>query len=120
MTELAYWGTPFANKKAEDSNLKLLSTQNITPAFNFTLAYWRYGSHGMLSKEDTDHRTTVISGNYMGKRYFANFGHIRQRIERTENGGLRDPFLIRDTIVEPKSIARSEGKAVRIIDKRKI
>lgn len=103
-TELAYWGTPFANKKAEDSNLKLLSTQNITPAFNFTLAYWRLGSRGMLTGEDTDHRTTVISGNYMGKRYFANFGHIRQRVERSENGGVQDPFWIRDTVVEPKSI----------------
>ena len=117
-TELAYWGTPFANKKAEDSNLKLLSTQNITPAFNFTLAYWRYGSHGMLTKEDTDHRTTVIAGNYMGKRYFANFGHIRQRIERNENGGLRDPFWIRDTIVEPKSIEVNLSSASNTLKRR--
>lgn len=103
-TELAYWGTPFTNKKMEESNLKLLSTQNITPAFNFTLAYRRLGSRGMLVNENTDHRNTVIIGNYLGKRYFANFGTIRQRIERAENGGIRDSFWIRDTSIETKAI----------------
>ena len=103
-TELAYWGTPFASKKLEESDLKLLTTQNITPAFNFTLGYRRLGARGMLPNENTDHRTTFILGNYMSKRYFANFGTIRQRVERSENGGLRDPFWIRDTTVETKSI----------------
>lgn len=104
-TELAYWGTPFVAKNREESNLKLLSTQNISPAFNFTLSYNRLGSRGMLSNENTDHRTTMIFGNYMGKRYFANFGHIRQRVVRTENGGIQDSFWIRDTSVEAKSIS---------------
>ena len=104
-TELAYWGTPFVNRKKEESNLKLLSTQNITPSFNFTLGYKRLGSRGMLANEDTDHRTTFIIGNYLGKRYFANFGTIRQRITRSENGGVQDSFWIRDTSVESKSIA---------------
>ena len=103
-TELAYWGTPFANKKSEESNLKLLSTQNLTPEFNFTLGYRRIGSRGMLTNENTDHRTTFILGNYMGKRYFANFGTIRQRVERAENGGVRDTYWIRDTSVEAKAI----------------
>ena len=103
-TELAYWGTPFATKKMEESNLKLMSTQNITPSFNFTLGYRRIGSRGMLTNENTDHRTTYILGNYMGKRYFANFGTIRQRIERSENGGIRDPYWIRDTTIETKAI----------------
>lgn len=104
-TELAYWGTPFVNRKKEESNLKLLTSQNISPAFNFTLAYIRLGSHGMLTSEDTDHRTTLIVGNYMGKRYFASFGTIRQRIEHAENGGVQDVFWVRDTTVDPKSIA---------------
>lgn len=117
-TELAYWGTPFANKKAEESNIKLLTTQNISPAFNFTLAYWRLGSHGMLPSEDTDHRTTVISGNYLGKRYFANFGHIRQRVERNENGGIQDPFWVRDTSVEPKSISVNLSNAKNTYKRR--
>ena len=104
-TELGYWGTPFANRTMEESNLRLLTTQNISPAFNFTLAYRRLGSRGMLANESTDHRTTVIVGNYMGKRYFANFGTVRQRVEHGENGGIQDSFWIRDTSVEPKSIA---------------
>ena len=104
-TELAYWGTPFVAKNREESNLKILSTQNISPSFNFTLAYHRLGSRGMLTNENTDHRTTLIIGNYMGKRYFANFGHIRQRVERQENGGIQDSFWIRDTSVEAKSIS---------------
>ena len=104
-TELGYWGTPFGNRTMEESNLKLLTTQNVTPAFNFTLAYRRLGSRGMLVNESTDHRTTVIAGNYLGKRYFANFGTIRQRVEKGENGGIQDSFWIRDTSVEPKSIA---------------
>ena len=103
-TELAYWGKPFASKNLEESNLKLLTTQNITPSFNFTLAYRRLGARGMLPHENTDHRNTMILGNYLGKRYSANFGTIRQRVERVENGGIQDSFWIRDTSVESKSI----------------
>ena len=117
-TELAYWGTPLASKNTEEHNLKLMSTQNITPAFNFTLAYHRLGSRGMLTSENTDHRTTMILGNYMGKRYFANFGHIRQRVERMENGGIQDSFWIRDTSVEAKSIAVNLSNANNLYKRR--
>ena len=117
-TELGYWGTPFVNRKKEESNLKLLSTQNITPAFNFTLAYNRLGSHGMLNREDTDHRTTIIVGNYLGKRYFANFGTIRQRVEHNENGGVQDIFWIRDTSVESKSIDVNLAQAANTYKRR--
>ena len=117
-TELAYWGTPFANKKMDESNLHLLSTQNITPSFNFTLGYRRLGSRGMLNNENTDHRTTTIIGNYMGKRYFANFGTIRQRIIRNENGGIQDSFWIRDTSVESKSIEVNLANATNTYKRR--
>ena len=117
-TELAYWGTPIVAKDAEESNLKLMTTQNITPAFNFTLAYRRLGARGKLVKENTDHRTTMILGNYLGKRYFANFGHIRQRVERTENGGIQDPFWIRDTSVETKSISVNLNSASNVYKRR--
>ena len=117
-TELAYWGTPFAAKNLEESNLKLLSTQNVTPAFNFTLAYQRLGARGMLKNENTDHRTTMILGNYMGKRYFANFGHIRQRVERAENGGIQDSFWIRDTSVEAKAIDVNLSNAANTYKRR--
>ena len=117
-TELGYWGTPFANRNSEESNLKLLTTQNITPAFNFTLAYRRLGSRGMLVNEATDHRTTTIVGNYTGKRYFANFGTVRQRVEHGENGGIQDPFWIRDTSVETKSISVNLSTAANTYKRR--
>ena len=117
-TELGYWGTPFAAKTREESNLKLLSTQNITPEFNFTLGYRRLGSRGILTSETTDHRTTYILGNYMGKRYFANFGTIRQRVERSENGGIHDSFWIRDTMVEAKSIQVNLSEASNMYKRR--
>jgi len=117
-TELGYSGTLLAAKAREESNLRLLSTQNITPAFNFTLFYRRLGSKGMLKNEATNHRTTVITGNYMGKRYFANFGTIRQRVERQENGGIRDEFWIRDTVIESKAIDVNLAEASNLYKRR--
>ena len=117
-TELGYSGTLLAAKAREESNLRLLSTQNITPEFNFTLFYRRMGSNGMLQREATNHRTTVITGNYLGKRYFANFGTIRQRVERQENGGIQDEYWIRDTSVEAKSIAVNLNNASNLYKRR--
>ena len=38
-TELGYWGTLFANKQKEETNIKFMHTQNFTPAFNFNILY---------------------------------------------------------------------------------
>ena len=103
-TELAYWGTPFNSTKMEEAELNLLTTQNITPALNITLGYRRLGSRGMLNNESTDHRNSFISGNYMGKKYMLHAGMIHQGIKREENGGLRDSFWIRDTVIDTKAI----------------
>ena len=103
-TELAYWGTLFANKEKEESNVRILTTQNITPEFNFTLEYRRYGSNGMLRREDTDNRSALISTNYMGKRYLMHSGFIYNKVERSENGGIIDQTWIRDTTVDAREI----------------
>ena len=103
-TELAYWGTLFANKEKEESNVRILTTQNITPEFNFTLEYRRYGSNGMLRREDTDNRSALISSNYMGKRYLMHSGFIYNKVERSENGGIIDQSWIRDTTVDAREI----------------
>ena len=103
-TELAYWGTLFANQKKEESNIKILTTQNITPSLNLTLEYHRFGGNGMLKREDTDNRTAVIAANYTGKKYLMHTGFIYNRIERSENGGVIDPMWIRDTTVDAKEI----------------
>ena len=63
-TELCYYGTLFANTEKEESNIRILTTQNITPELNMTLQYHRFGSNGMLAREDTDNRTFFASTNY--------------------------------------------------------
>ena len=99
-TELAYWGTLFANQKKEESNIKILTTQNITPSLNLTLEYHRFGGNGMLKREDTDNRTAVIAANYTGKKYLMHTGFIYNRVESSENGGVIDPMWIRATPVD--------------------
>lgn len=103
-TQLAYEGTTFSLKALEESQVQLLTTQNITPAFNFTLSFNQYGAKGMLQKEVTDNRTAFVSMNYLGKRYLMNAGYIGQGVKRTENGGIVDSKWIRDTIVDTKEI----------------
>ena len=103
-TELAYWGTLFANKEKEESNIRIRTTQNITPKLNFMLEYHRFGSNGMLRREDTDNRTVVAAVNYLGERYLMHTGYIYDRIERSENGGLVDSKWVRDTTVDSREI----------------
>ncbi len=103
-TELAYYGTLFANKEKEESNIRIRTTQNITPELNILLEYHRYGSNGMLRREDTDNRTVVMAANYTGKKYLMHTGYIYDRIERSENGGIVDTKWIRDTIVDSREI----------------
>ena len=103
-TELAYWGTLFSTKEKEESNIKILTTQNITPALNLTLEYQRFGGRGMLRREDTDNRTAVIAANYLGKKYQMHTGFIYNRVNKSENGGLTDSYQIRDTLVDAREI----------------
>ncbi len=103
-TELAYYGTLFANKEKEESNIRIRTTQNITPELNILLEYHRYGSNGMLRNEDTDNRTAVIAANYTGKKYLMHAGFIYDRIEKSENGGVVDTKWIRDTTVDSREI----------------
>ena len=104
-TELSYWGTLLANTENEEADIHILTTQNILPELNFMLQYDRYGANGMLTSEDTDNRTFVASGNYIGKRYQAHAGYIRNSIRKSENGGIVDNFWIRDTTVGSREIA---------------
>ena len=103
-TELAYYGTLFANKEKEESNIRIRTTQNITPELNIMLEYHRYGGNGMLKREDTDNRTVVMAANYTGKKYLMHTGYIYDRIERSENGGVVDTKWIRDTTVDSREI----------------
>ena len=102
--ELAYWGTLFANKEKEESDVKVLVTQNITPELNLTLQYTNFSGRGMLRREDTKYRTFVASTNYTGKKYLMHAGFIYNKIERSENGGITDLNMIRDTTVDAREI----------------
>jgi hypothetical protein len=103
-TELDYYGTLFANKEQEESNIKVLSTQNITPELNIMLQYHRFGSNGMLKREDVNNRNSIIAANYTGKRYLMHTGFIYNRVKKSENGGIKDLSWIRDTTVDAREI----------------
>ena len=103
-TELAYFGTLFAGSEKESDNLHLLTSQNITPEFNFTLCYDRFGGGGILKNETTVNKNTFITANYLGKRYMAHAGYIYNGVNRSENGGIRDLSMIRDTTAEAREI----------------
>ncbi len=116
-TELAYWGTLFANEESAENNLHLMTTQNIFPSLNFTLGYDREGSNGLLENEKTDNRTFYAAANYMGKRYLAHGGYIYNKVSRGENGGIVDNFWIRDTTVGSREIDVRLGNADNLLKK---
>lgn len=117
-TELGYFGTLFAGVEKESDNLHLLTTQNITPEFNFTLAFDRFGGGGMLTNESTANKNSFITANYLGKRYMAHTGLISNKVSRGENGGLADISGIRDTTIKARELAtRLDTKARSTIRK---
>lgn len=103
-TELAYWGTLFADRQKEETNIKFLHTQNLSPSLNISILYQRFGGAGMLQNEKSDDRTLALTFNYIGDRYFANGGYIFNKVERKENGGISDLFMYRDTTVDVRTI----------------
>ena len=58
----------------------------------------------MLRREDVGYRTFVAATNYMGKKYLMHAGYIYNRIQKSENGGVIDPTMIRDTTVDAREI----------------
>lgn len=103
-TELGYWGTLFANKQKGEDNVHFLHTQNFSPSMNFNILYDRNGANGILKNEKTDFRTFAITGNYLGEKYVAQGGYIFSRLKRTDNGGIVDLSMIRDTTVDARTI----------------
>lgn len=104
-TELAYWGTLFAYKEKEETNVRFLHTQNITPELNLAVLYQGWKAAGMLNQEATTNNSLEITTNYLGRNYIAHAGLIHQNINREENGGIQDSYMVRDTTVDGKTIA---------------
>ncbi|MBO4606166.1 MAG: putative porin [Bacteroidales bacterium] len=103
-TELAYYGTLFAGDEKESDNIHIFTTQNITPALNFSLLYDKWGGGGMLVNEKVKNKTAAAGLNYIGNRYQANVGLIHNKVEMGENGGLTDLAEIRDTTIEVREV----------------
>ncbi len=99
-TEMGYWGTLFANRDKEESNIKILHSQNLSPALNLTFLYKRYGGKGLLVNEATDTRNLSVYSNYLGKNYVMHAGYIANIIKRDENGGVLDDKMVLDTTVD--------------------
>ena len=104
-TELAYWGTLFAFKDKEEINVRFMHTQNITPEWNLAVLFQGWKAAGILQKEATSNNSLEVTTNYLGKRYVMNAGFIHHNINREENGGIQDSYMVRDTTVDAKTIA---------------
>ena len=103
-TELAYFGTLLSDDAKESDNVHFLTTQNITPAFNFSILYDKWGGGGMLINEKTSNSTLGLGVNYLGKKYLMNAGFINNSITMGENGGITDISEIRDTTIDPREV----------------
>ena len=116
-TELAYFGTIFANSQKESDNLHILTTQNIFPELNFTLEYDRFGGNGIMQGEKTTNKTFVTSVNYLGKRYMMHAGYIHNKVARNENGGTSDNTMVRDTTLDareyPVNLSKASSSIIR-------
>lgn len=119
-TELAYWGTLFANTETEESDIHVLTTQNIYPALNMTLSYDRTGANGMLESENVNNRTAFAGLNWLGKKYNAHLGYIFNSVKKAENGGVVDNFWIRDTTVGSREVAVHLKDADNVIKKNTV
>ncbi len=116
-TELAYWGNIFAYQDREELNVRLLVTENITPEWNVGFLMERWSAAGILEREKTVNNSIVVTTNYLGKNYVLNAGYIGQNIKRQENGGVQDPYWVRDTTVDAKiipiTLAEADNKLAR-------
>jgi phenylacetate-CoA ligase len=66
---------------------------------------------------DTLELQVEVDGNYFTDR-ISELQNLTNRIQHTMESALQVSLKVK--LVEPKTIARSEGKAVRVIDKRKL
>ena len=101
-TELAYYGTLFANTQKASDNIHILTSQNLFPSINYTLEYNRFGGNGIMEHEATANKTLSASVNYVGKKYLMHAGYINNRITRTDNGGITDVSMVRDTTLNAR------------------
>ena len=99
-TELAYYGNLLNSETTSNDDVRIFTTQNITPALNFALEFKTYGGAGILQNSKARNKTAYATVNYLGKKYLAHGGIIWNSVNRAENGGLVDIDRFRDTTVK--------------------
>ena len=119
-TELAYWGNPFSSKQKEESSVKILSTQNITPELNLTLQFRQFGGTGDLTGGKTNVRTSEIGLDYIGKKYEMNAAYLSQTVKNGENGGVSDTYWVTDTLIDNKAVPVYLQKANNLLKRRTV
>ena len=78
--------------------------------------------HYQLVVDRVDNLDTLTVMVEVGERAFHDEVRVLQTLEKKITKNIKE-FLgvsVKVTLVEPKTIARSEGKAMRVIDKRKL
>ncbi|MDR0755178.1 MAG: putative porin [Prevotellaceae bacterium] len=93
------------SKLTEESNIRILHTQNIKPELNFGLLYQRYGTRGQYANEATDNKAFSLFADYTGKRYVAHAAYTFNNISNRENGGIKNDGDITDTVITSEDIA---------------
>ncbi|MDR0420772.1 MAG: putative porin [Prevotellaceae bacterium] len=92
------------SKLNEESNIRILHTQNIKPVLNIGLLYQRYGTKGQYINETTDNKALSLFADYTGKRYVAHAAYSFNNISNRENGGIQNDSDITDTIIPSENI----------------
>ena len=110
-TELGYFGTLMAGDEKESDNLHFLTTQNITPALNFSILFEKWGGGGMLTNEKTSNKTLGFGINHLGEKYIANAAIITNNISMGENGGILELKEIRDTTIDSREVKVASSSA---------
>jgi len=93
------------SKLTEESNIRVVHTQNIKPEWNIGLAYQRFGTRGQYERQETDSKAFSLFTSYTGKRYVAHVAYSFNNIANNENGGIVNDADITDTIMTSEDIA---------------
>ncbi len=117
-TELSYYGNLFNSETLANDDVRIFTTQNISPAFNFALEFKTYGGAGVLKNSKARNKTAFAAVNYLGKKYLLHAGVISNTVNRVENGGIIDNMWIRDTTVDVREINVSLTSATNKYTKR--
>ena len=117
-TELSYYGNIFNSETKASDDIRIFTTQNITPALNVALEFKTHGGAGILKNAKARNKTWYVAGNHIGKKYLLHAGIISNSISRAENGGVIENMWIRDTTVDVREVDVALSSASNTYKKR--